>query len=121
MKALLRLNGFFFMGNNYFNDPGSYSFWNPVKMFNMEATLAYNTAASFTSNTNLQHYSGETGLSYFSQLLVICFLQFVTAATGIAAIALLFKGLIEKKSTDLGNFYNLFLKAAHEYCFLFLL
>jgi K+-transporting ATPase ATPase A chain len=78
----------------------------------MAAALAYNTAASFTSNTNLQHYSGETGLSYFSQLLVVGFLQFVSAATGVAALALLFKGLIQKKATDLGNFYNLFLKSS---------
>ncbi len=77
----------------------------------MEATLAYNTATSFVSNTNLQHYSGETGLSYFSQLLVIGFMQFVSAAVGIAALALLFKGIVQKQATDLGNFYNLFLKS----------
>ena len=51
----------------------------------MEPTLAFNTISSFTTNTNLQHYSGETGLSYFSQMFVISFLQFVTAATGVAA------------------------------------
>ena len=45
----------------------------------MEPTLAFNTISSFTTNTNLQHYSGETGLSYFSQMFVISFLQFVTA------------------------------------------
>ena len=51
----------------------------------MEPTLAFNTISSFTTNTNLQHYSGETGLSYFSQMFTITFLQFVTAATGVAA------------------------------------
>jgi len=112
MKALLRLNTVFFvwsilllMGQKYI------PFWNPVNIGNMEATQAFNTAASFTTNTNLQHYSGETGATYFSQLLVFCFLQFVTAATGIAALALLFKGLMLKKATGLGNFYNLFLKS----------
>jgi len=50
---------------------GSIPIWNPVEIIGMEATLAYNTATSFVSNTNLQHYSGETGLTYFSQLLVI--------------------------------------------------
>jgi len=76
----------------------------------MEPALAFNTAASFVSNTNLQHYSGETGTSYFSQLLILVFLQFVSAATGIAALALLFKGLVQKQASNLGNFYNLFLK-----------
>ena len=58
---------------------------NPDGIANMEPTLAFNTISSFTTNTNLQHYSGETGLSYFSQMFVISFLQFVTAATGVAA------------------------------------
>ena len=48
----------------------------------MEPTLAFNTISSFTTNTNLQHYSGETGLSYLSQMLVITFLQFVTRGHG---------------------------------------
>jgi len=91
---------------------GSIPIWNPVKIVSMEATLAYNTATSFVSNTNLQHYSGETGLSYFSQLLVIGFMQFVSAAVGIGVVALLFKGIAQKKATDIGNFYNLFLKSA---------
>ena len=113
MKALLRLNLVFFLWSIIIlMIQGGISVWNPVKIISMEATLAYNTATSFTSNTNLQHYSGETGLSYFSQLLVMCFLQFVSAATGIAALALLFKGIVQKKAVDLGNFYNLFLKSA---------
>ena len=58
---------------------------NPDGIANMEPTLAFNTISSFTTNTNLQHYSGETGLSYLSQMIAITFLQFVTAATGIAA------------------------------------
>jgi K+-transporting ATPase ATPase A chain len=112
MKALLRLNLVFFLWSIVIlMIQGKIPIWNPVDIVNMEATLAYNTATSFTSNTNLQHYSGETGLSYLSQLLVILFLQFVSAATGIAALALLFKGIVQKKATDLGNFYNLFLKS----------
>ena len=55
---------------------------NPDGIANMEPTLAFNTISSFTTNTNLQHYSGETGLSYFSQMFTISFLQFVTAANG---------------------------------------
>ena len=59
---------------------------NPDGIGDMEPTLAFNTVSSFTTNTNLQHYSGETGLSYLSQMIVITFLQFVTAATGMAAL-----------------------------------
>lgn len=112
MKALLRLNLVFFLWSIIIlMIQGYIPIWNPVKIGNMEATLAYSTATSFTSNTNLQHYSGETGLSYFSQLLVIGFLQYVSAATGIAALALLFKGIVQKKTINLGNFYNLFVKS----------
>ena len=71
----------------------------------MEATLAFNTISSFTTNTNLQHYSGETGLSYFSQMFVISFLQFVTAATGVAACIATIRGLAGNRLTSLGNFY----------------
>jgi K+-transporting ATPase ATPase A chain len=77
---------------------------NPDGKENMAADLAFNTAASFTSNTNLQHYSGEQSLSYFSQLFVIMWLQFVSAATGIAALAALCRGLSGKPI--LGNFYR---------------
>lgn len=112
MKVMLRLNLVFFLWSIVIlMIQGFIPIWNPVEIINMEATLAYNTATSFVSNTNLQHYSGETGLSYFSQLLVIGFMQFVSAAVGIAALALLFKGLVQKQASDLGNFYNLFLKS----------
>ncbi len=78
---------------------------NPDAIANMEPTLAFNTISSFTTNTNLQHYSGETGLSYFSQMFVISFLQFVTAATGVAAAVAIIRGLAGNRLTQLGNFY----------------
>ncbi|MGE3887077.1 MAG: potassium-transporting ATPase subunit KdpA, partial [Vicinamibacterales bacterium] len=78
---------------------------NPDGIGNMEPTLAFNTISSFTTNTNLQHYSGETGLSYFSQMFVITFLQFVTAATGVAACIAVIRGLAGNRLTELGNFY----------------
>jgi potassium-transporting ATPase potassium-binding subunit len=78
---------------------------NPDGIGNMEPTLAFNTISSFTTNTNLQHYSGETGLSYFSQLFVISFLQFVTAATGVAACIATIRGLAGNRLSHLGNFY----------------
>jgi len=73
--------------------------------------LAFNTAISFLVNCNLQHYSGESGLTYFTQLFVITFLQFVTAATGIAALVALFNGLKEKTTENLGNFWVLLVKS----------
>ncbi len=73
--------------------------------------LAFNTAISFLVNCNLQHYSGESGLTYFTQLFVITFLQFVTAATGIAALVALFNGLKEKTTDNLGNFWAILVKS----------
>jgi K+-transporting ATPase ATPase A chain len=78
---------------------------NPARIADMEPTLAFNTISSFTTNTNLQHYSGETGLSYFSQMFAITFLQFVTAATGVAACIAIIRGLAGNRLTKLGNFY----------------
>jgi K+-transporting ATPase ATPase A chain len=78
---------------------------NPDGIANMEATLAFNTISSFVTNTNLQHYSGETGLSYFTQMFVITFLQFVTAATGMAACVAIMRGLGGSRLTQLGSFY----------------
>lgn len=73
--------------------------------------LAFNTAVSFLVNCNLQHYSGESGLTYFTQLFVITFLQFVSAATGIAALVAVFNGLKEKTTQNLGNFWVIFTKS----------
>lgn len=73
--------------------------------------LAFNTAISFLVNCNLQHYSGESGLTYFTQLFVITFLQFVSAATGMAMLVALFNGIKEKTTQNLGNFWNYFVKS----------
>jgi K+-transporting ATPase ATPase A chain len=111
-KALLALNaGFFVIAFLLLSIQGLHPFWNPNGFANWEPGLAFNTAVSFTTNTNLQHYSGETGASYFSQLLVFCWLQFVSAATGIAAMALLLRGLKNRSAANLGNFWTLFLKS----------
>lgn len=112
MKSLLLLNIVFFAWSFLILLlQGAIPFLNPAGITNMEPALAFDSVVSFVTNTNLQHYSGETGASYLSQLLVFTFLQFVSAATGIAAMALIFKGLSLKQATDLGNFYNLFLKS----------
>lgn len=75
---------------------------NPSNIEGMEPTLAFNTAISFMANTNLQHYSGETGLSYLSQMIAIVFLMFVSPATALAAVMAIIRGLAGK---DLGNFF----------------
>lgn len=111
-KALLALNLIFFLlAMLILLTQSVHPFWNPDGVSSMEPTTAFNTAISFMTNTNLQHYSGETGASYLTQLLVFCFLQFVSAATGIAAMALLFKAVVQKNTSDIGNFYELFLKS----------
>ena len=78
---------------------------NPDGIGNMEPTLAFNTISSFTTNTNLQHYSGETALSYLSQMVAITFLQFVTAATGIAVCIAIIRALAGNELKAVGNFY----------------
>ena len=77
---------------------------NPDGIGNMPAGQAFNTAASFITNTNWQSYSGENGLSYLSQLLAITFPMFTSAATGFAVAIAFIRGLIGRKD-DLGNFY----------------
>lgn len=79
-------------------------FFNPSEIGGMEASLSFNTIISFMTNTNLQHYSGESGLSYLSQMLVIIYMMFTSAATGYAACMAFIRGLVGKKKT-LGNFY----------------
>ncbi len=78
---------------------------NPNASRNMEPSLAFNTAISFITNTNLQHYSGEWGLSYFSQMAAITFLMFTSAATGFAAAAAFIRGITGKTVKTVGNFF----------------
>ncbi|KQC00737.1 potassium-transporting ATPase subunit KdpA [Pedobacter sp. Hv1] len=84
---------------------------NPDGNPGMTADLAFNTIISFVANCNLQHYSGESGVSYLTQQYVLMFLQFVSAATGIAAAVVLFKAFRDKTSETLGNFWEFFVKA----------
>ncbi|MEI6410615.1 MAG: potassium-transporting ATPase subunit KdpA [Bacteroidota bacterium] len=83
---------------------------NPDQNPSQSAHLAFNTAISFIVNCNLQHYSGESGLSYLGQLFLM-FLQFVSAATGMAAAVTVFYALRQGTYETLGNFYNFFLKS----------
>jgi K+-transporting ATPase ATPase A chain len=83
---------------------------NPDHNPSMTPDLAFNTAISFMTNTNLQDYSGESGVSYLIQMGVLTFLQFVSAATGVAAFGVLISAMKERTTTNLGNFYNYFMK-----------
>ncbi|WP_346934759.1 potassium-transporting ATPase subunit KdpA [Clostridium sp.] len=78
--------------------------FNPNGIGAMEPSLSFNTIISFMTNTNLQHYSGESGLSYLSQMLVITFMMFTSAATGFSACMAFIRGLAGKTKT-MGNFY----------------
>lgn len=83
----------------------SIGIFNPNGVDRMEATLSFNTIISFMTNTNLQHYAGESGLSYLSQMLVIIFMMFVAAASGYAACIAFIRGLAGKTKNDVGNFF----------------
>lgn len=78
-------------------------FLNPNGADGMEASLSFNTIISFMTNTNLQHYAGESGLSYGSQLCVIIFMMFTSAASGYAACMAFCRGVSGRK---MGNFYE---------------
>src|ERR1700712_3353977 len=83
---------------------------NPDGNPSMTADLAFNTTISFVTNTNLQHYSGESGVSYLGQLLLMLF-QFISAGTGMAACAVVFKAMKERNADKLGNFFVYFVKS----------
>ena len=110
MKALLMINVvWFFIGMIIMMTMGSLPM-NPDGNPSMSADLAFNTVISFVVNCNLQHYSGETGLSYLGQFYLM-FLQFVSAATGMAAAVVVFRAFRDKTTTELGNFYTYFMKS----------
>ena len=110
LKALLSVNlGWFILCFFVLIFQGSLPL-NPDGNPSMSADLAFNTAISFVVNCNLQHYSGETGLSYLGQLMLM-FLQFVSAGVGMAAAAMVFNAMKERTTEHLGNFYNYFIKS----------
>jgi K+-transporting ATPase ATPase A chain len=78
---------------------------NPQNFGGVKQALGFNTAASFTTNTNWQNYGGETTMSYFSQIGALSFQQFVTPAVGIAAAIALVRGFARRNSPTIGNFW----------------
>ena len=79
--------------------------FNPQNFGPVEQRLAFNTAASFTTNTNWQNYAGEVTMSYFTQMVGLTFHQFVSAAAGIALAVALIRGLARRSAQHLGNFW----------------
>lgn len=106
LKALLSINFFwFFWGMILLVCQGGLPL-NPDANIGQTCHQAFNTCISFLVNCNLQHYSGESGLTYFTQLFVIMLFQFITAATGMAAMAGIMKALAQKTTKTIGNFWK---------------
>jgi K+-transporting ATPase ATPase A chain len=79
--------------------------WNPEKMTAVAPDLAFNTAASFTTNTNWQVYSGESTMSYFTQMAGLAYHNFLSAAGGIALAIAVIRGIARRESETIGNFW----------------
>ncbi|MEP6646122.1 MAG: potassium-transporting ATPase subunit KdpA [Saprospiraceae bacterium] len=110
LAALLTINAIWFLLSMAVLMNMSWLPLNPDGNASMSADLAFNTSVSFVSNTNLQHYSGESGLSYFGQMILMLW-QFISAGTGIAICAVVFIAMKERTADMLGNFYNLLVKS----------
>lgn len=105
LKALLTVNAFWFVLGMVLLVCQGWLPLNPDGNGGQSPDLAFNTTISFMVNCNLQHYSGESGLTYFTQLFVIMLFQFVTAACGMAALAGIMKALAAKTTRTIGNFW----------------
>ena len=87
--------------------------FNPQNLGAVDAgALAFNTAASFTTNTNWQAYSGETTMSYFTQMAGLAYHNFVSAATGIALAIAFIRGIARRADADARKFLGRFRRAA---------
>ena len=105
LKALLILNAFWFVWGMVLLVSQGWLPLNPDGNGAQTPDQAFNTCISFMVNCNLQHYSGESGLTYFTQLFVIMLFQFITAATGMAAMAGVMKSMAAKSTQTIGNFW----------------
>lgn len=110
LVALLTINLFWFLISMFVLTNMSWLPLNPDANPSMSGDLAFNTAVSFITNTNLQDYSGETGMSYFGQLTLMLWM-FISAGCGIAIAAMVFSAMKEKTTDKLGNFYFLFVRS----------
>lgn len=110
MVALLAINLVWFLLSMFVLMNQGWLPLNPDGNPSMPADLAFNTSISFISNTNIQHYSGESAVSYMGQLVLMLF-QFISAGIGMAACAVVFTAMKEKTTDKLGNIYNYFIKS----------
>lgn len=110
LKALLIINLIWFILSMLVLMNMSWLPLNPDGNPSMSADLAFNTSVSFVTNTNLQHYSGESGLSYLGQMTLMLW-QFISAATGMAICAVVFMAMKERTTDKLGNFYRYFVRS----------
>lgn len=106
IRALLVVNLFWFIWGMVLLVAQGVLPLNPDGNIGQTCHQAFNTCISFMVNCNLQHYSGESGLTYFTQLFVIMLFQFITAATGMAAMAGIMKALAAKTTQTIGNFWR---------------
>ena len=106
LKALLTVNLFWFIWGFVLLVAQGYLPLNPDGNLGQTAHQAFNTCISFMVNCNEQHYSGESHMTYLTQLFVVMLFQFVTAATGMAAMAGVMKALSEKTTQTIGNFWR---------------
>ena len=79
--------------------------WNPQRLPAVPPELAFNTAASFTTNTNWQAYSGESTMSYLTQMAGLSYHNFVSAAVGVALAIAFIRGIAQKEKNTIGNFW----------------
>ena len=79
--------------------------WNPQHLAGVGPDLAFNTAASFTTNTNWQNYGGESTMSYFTQMAGLAYHNFASAGVGIALAIAVIRGIARKESKTIGNFW----------------
>jgi len=79
--------------------------WNPQRLAGVAPALAFNTAVSFTTNTNWQAYGGETTMSYFTQMAGLAYHNFVSAAVGLAVAIAFIRGIAQKEKDTIGNFW----------------
>ena len=79
--------------------------WNPQKLAAVPSDLAFNTAASFTTNTNWQNYGGEVVMSYFSQMAGLAYHNFISAAIGMALAIAFIRGIVRREKETIGNFW----------------
>jgi potassium-transporting ATPase potassium-binding subunit len=79
--------------------------WNPQRLAGVGSDLAFNTAASFTTNTNWQNYSGESTMSYFTQMAGLAYQNFASAAVGIALAIAFIRGIARREKATIGNFW----------------